>query len=157
MKKIVLIGIVLMVAFAGTASASTFGVGAAYGLQPIGGLPGSNVMLSVKAPRVPFLLGLGFSLGTNQFELGMTADWWLLQQNLVTFINVYAGPGLYAGIAQSLEVGGRMPIGLNAYPLDFLELFVEVAPTLTVRFSDPIVFPNFALQGAFGFRFWFNL
>lgn len=157
MKKLMVIAIVLLVAMTVSVSADTLGIGGAFGLQPVGGLPGSNVMLSAKLPQLPFLLGLGFSVGTGDFELGITADWWAIQQNLVTFVNFYAGPGLYVGVANAFEIGARVPIGINIYPLEILELFVEVAPTITAQFGDPIVFPKFALQGAFGFRFWFDV
>jgi len=32
---------------------------------------------------------------------------------------------------------------------------MEIAPTVTATFGDPISFPNFGMQGAFGLRFWF--
>lgn len=153
-KKVIVVAALLFVVVA--TSGYSIGIGGAFGLQPVGGLPGSNVMLSAKFDELPFLMGLGFALGQNQFELGFTADWWFLQQNLINFINIYAGPGAYLGIAQALELGVRVPVGLNIYPINVLELFLEIAPTITVQFADPIVFPKFALQGAFGFRFWFN-
>ncbi|HOX92046.1 MAG TPA: hypothetical protein PLC54_03925 [Spirochaetales bacterium] len=135
-------------------SAFATGVGVAFGLQPVGGLPGSNVMLSLKMDNLP-LIGLGFSLGQNVVSFGFTADWWMVNENLFSFINFYLGPGFYLGYQTDLLLGGRLPIGLNIFPVKSLELFLEIAPTLAVRLSDPIVFPEFGLQGAFGLRFWF--
>lgn len=154
--KIALVALILLVAVAVPATFAT-GVGAAFGL-PFGGLPGSNVMLSLKLDSLPFLMGIGFSLGENQTSFGFTADWWMVNQNLFSFINYYLGPGFYLaydGPAQNILLGGRLPIGLNMFPVKNLELFVEIAPTLAVRFSNPIVFPQFGFQGAFGLRFWF--
>ena len=156
MKKIVLIGIVLMVAFAGVASASTFGVGGAFSIAPLGGLP-SSAMLSLKVPQVPVTWGIGAQLGADRFNLAVTADWWLYRQNLVSFLNLYVGPGLYVTLPEPFEIGGRVPIGINAFPIPVLELFLEIAPTLAIYSNRSITIPSFGLQGAFGFRFWFNL
>jgi hypothetical protein len=154
MKKKVLILAFVLIAVTAT-SGFAIGIGGSFALPQLG-LPGTSVMLSAKLDQIPFLMGLGFTIGQNQFELGFTADWWLFSENLVSFINLYAGPGLYLGVAQDLQLGGRIPVGLNIYPLDILELFLEIAPTISATFGDPITFPNFDFQGSFGFRFWFN-
>jgi hypothetical protein len=52
-------------------------------------------------------------------------------------------------------LGGRLPIGVNIYPIKNLELFLELAPTLAVGIGEEITFPVFGVQGAFGLRFWF--
>lgn len=131
------------------------GLGVSAGL-PIGpGLPGSNVMLSLKLDQLPFLMGIGFSIGQEVFSFGFTADWWALNKNLFSFVNYYLGPGLYVGYAGGLALGGRLPIGLNIYPVKNLELFLEIAPTLAVGIGEVITFPLFGAQGAFGLRFWF--
>ncbi|AHC14536.1 hypothetical protein [Salinispira pacifica] len=147
MKKFAIILVILMIIT--VFSASAVGIGASFGL-PIGGLPGTDVMLSAKLDSLPFLLGLGFGIEPAYF--GATADWWVLNENLAGALNIYLGPGLYiGGAANEFQLGGRLPIGLNMYPVDFLELFVEIAPTLTIA----PVFPSFGAQAAFGLRFWF--
>lgn len=152
--KALVIAIVLLIAVAVPATFAT-GVGVSAGLQPLGGLPGSNLMLSLKIDQIPFLMGIGFSIGQERFAFGFTADWWALNQNLFSFVNYYLGPGLYLGYANSLLVGGRLPVGLNIFPVKNLELFLEVAPTLAVGIGNTIDFPVFGIQGAFGLRFWF--
>jgi hypothetical protein len=159
MKKVIIIAAVLFVVMA--VSASAWGIGIAAGIDPLGGLPGSNLMLSVKPPSFPVLFGVGFTVWENIFNLGIIADWWVVNPNLFSFVNFYIGPGLYLGINSgaggysTVNLGGRVPIGLNIFPLKWLELFIEIAPTLAVGF-EPIQFPIFSLQGAFGIRFWFN-
>ncbi|MBU0936722.1 MAG: hypothetical protein KKI09_12645 [Spirochaetes bacterium] len=153
MRKVIFL-LVLLVMVAVPLTFAT-GIGVAAGLNPIGGLPGSNLMLSLKLAQVPFLMGVGFTLGQDVFSFGFTGDYWILNQPLVNFIHYYLGPGFYIGYQNALLVGGRFPFGLNVWPLKNLELFLEVAPTLAIRLSDPIVFPEFGLQGAFGLRFWF--
>jgi hypothetical protein len=153
-KKTILIALILLLAVAVPMTFAT-GVGAAFGL-PIGtGLPGSNVMLSLKVSQIPFLMGVGFTIGEDVTSFGFTGDFWAVNQNLFSIFNYYLGPGFYIGYSQDVLLGGRLPIGLNVYPIKNLELFIEIAPTLAVIFSDPIVFPAFGLQGAFGLRFWF--
>ncbi len=148
-KRVVLITIALLLVVA--ASGFSLGLGLAYGLSPIGELPASNVLFSAKFDQLPFLMGLAFSL-EEPFRFGMTADWWMVQQPLAGMLNVYAGPGLYAGIARGdFDVGVRIPLGLNIYPISVLELFLEVAPAIAFLPT----FPDVGLQAAVGFRFWF--
>lgn len=156
-KRVMIIALALILAVGVSGFADTFGVGAAFGISGLGGLPAS-AMLSLKVPKVPVIWGIAAQFGENSFNMGVTADWWLYQTNLVSFIGLYVGPGLYMSLPQPFEIGGRVPIGLNAYPLDFLELFLEFAPALVFFSSDAgVTIPNFRLQGAFGFRFWFDL
>ena len=155
MKKTWIIALVLLVALAAGASAQTFGVGGAFSIDAFGGLP-SSALLSLKLPQLPVLWGIGLQLTENTFNMAFTADWWLYQQNLVSFIGLYVGPGLYLSLPDAIEFGGRVPIGINAYPIDVLELFIEIAPTLLFFSDTGVQIPSFGLQGAFGFRFWFN-
>ena len=147
-KKTLIIAAGLLIIVA--ASGFSLGLGLAYGLDPLGGVP-QGVLLSAKLDELPFLLGLGYGL-EGGFRLGVTADWWMAQGNLVSFLNYYIGPGLYLGIAENFDVGLRLPIGINMYPIPELELFLEMAPAIPF-------YPNFpqpGLQGSIGFRFWFN-
>lgn len=153
-RKILIVAAVLLIAVSMAGFTQTFGVGGAFSLDALGGLP-SGAMLSLKVPAFPVVWGLGLQLGGGTFNMGLTADWWLYSTNLVSFINLYVGPGLYLALPQTFELGGRVPIGLNAYPIDVLELFLEFAPTLVFVSNRGINVPSFALQGAFGFRFWF--
>ncbi|MFW6312591.1 MAG: hypothetical protein ACOC2N_01740 [Spirochaetota bacterium] len=155
MKRIGIIALVLLVAVTIGATAQPFGIGGAFSIDSLGGLP-SSAMLSVKVPQLPMLWGVGLQVNENDFNMAFTADWWLYQQNLVSFINLYVGPGLYLSLPNRIEFGGRVPIGINAYPIEVLELFFEVAPTLLFFSDTGIDIPSFGLQGAFGFRFWFN-
>jgi len=153
-RKVAVIALVLLVAIAVPMSFAT-GVGAAFGLPFGGGLPGSNVMLSLKVSQVPFLMGIGFNLGESSSSFGFTGDWWVANANLFSFVNYYLGPGFYVGYANSLLLGGRFPVGLNVFPIKNLELFLEVAPTLAIGIGDTITFPVWGFQSGFGLRFWF--
>ena len=154
-KKTVIIALVLLAAIAMAGFADTYGIGAAFSLNALGGLP-SSALLSIKVPQLPILWGVGANLGSGNFNLALTADWWLFQQNLVSFLNIYAGPGLYLTLPSNFEIGARIPVGINAYPLDFLELFAEIALAHPFWTEGGLVIPSFRLQAAFGFRFWFD-
>jgi hypothetical protein len=147
-RKVLIIAVALLVIAA--TSGFALGMGLAFGLDPLGNMP-ANVLFSVKFEQFPFLMGLGFNFD-GPFRFAMTADWWLVQQPLGGMIDVYAGPGFFAGItSDELDLGLRIPLGLSIYPIAPLELFVELAPA--IRFMP--VFPEPGLQSAFGFRFWF--
>ena len=154
-RKVLIIAFALAAVVSMSASANTFGIGGAFSIDALGGLP-SGAMLSVKVPQTPVLWGIGMQLNQDTFNLAMTADWWLHTQNLVGFLNLYVGPGLYVSLPDRIEFGGRVPIGINAYPIPVLELFLEIAPTLLFFSNQGISIPSFGLQGAFGFRFWFS-
>jgi hypothetical protein len=150
MRKFALILVVLLVV--GAASASSWAIG---GIFNIGlDLP-SSAMLLVKAPSIPVMWGVGFQAsGEGVGQLGITADWWLYQTRLTGALALYVGPGLYLA-APELEIGGRVPIGIQVYPLDVFEVFIELAPTLTIVSQRGIDLPSFGFQGGVGFRFWF--
>ena len=154
-RKIIVFSLVL--AFFGASSAvHSLGLGLSFGGRgAFGGTRGfgaANTMLSLKLDNQDFLLGIGADQNSG---LAATADWWLVQKPLEGIINYYAGPGGYLGISSnSVDAGLRIPFGLNIYPIDPLELFVEIAPAIGVNI-DPFRFPTFGWQTALGFRFWF--
>jgi hypothetical protein len=159
-KKVLIVLLVLAMLGAGSTVFARTGVGISAGL-PIGpGLPGSNLMLSLKLDSFPLLLGLGGQF-TNGVRVGITADYWIANRNLASVLNWYIAVGGYLGVSVvnetgSLDAGLRVPIGLNIFALArVLELFVEIAPAIGANFSDPVKFPVIGAQGALGFRVWF--
>ena len=156
MKKKILVLVSALLIFS-AANAFSWGIGGAFGLPLGDDVPGANALLSLKVDQFPFIMGIGFSIGQDTANFGFTADWHMIRQNLTGMLNWYAGPGLYVAYAgDTFHLGGRVPVALYIFPIDALELFVEVAPTLSAGLGDPITFPNFGIQSSFGFRFWFN-
>ncbi|MDC7225548.1 MAG: hypothetical protein PQJ61_02150 [Spirochaetales bacterium] len=154
-KKVVLLILVLLM----TASVSTFavgiGAGGTFGWSADNGLYGG--FLSLKLDDWP-LLGIDFSSSSSGFRIGATADWWQLNENLSGVVNWYWGLGGYGRLAlgspTSFALGARLPVGLNAYVLDPLELFIEAAPSVGASVSSGGVGLDWGVQGALGFRFW---
>ncbi len=157
MRKVIIIILVLTVLTFGNLFA--FGIGGSFTLDVLeSGTRGAA--LSVKLDQLEPIIGLSFSSGDNSFSLGVTADWWMYREPLIGIVYMYAGPGTYVNVANAndetlVDLGLRIPVGLQVFPLDPLELFLEFAPSVGVQFSNPVTFPNWSVQGSFGFRFWF--
>lgn len=158
-KKILLLTIALLLLVTVAATAAKWSVGGAFGIDVLGGLPSSQAMVTFRLPfGVPLQWGLGMTLQQQAFTLGLTVDWWLFHSPLVGILSIYIGPGLYGAVGDTLELGGRIPVGLQVFPLskEILEIFLEISPTLVFLSNSGITIPDFRLQAAFGFRFWFN-
>ena len=155
-KGLVLAG--LMSAFmAFSSSAYTAAVGGEFALAVGNGLPNS-ALLSFRLARFAPVFGLGLSIPGNgeQSSFVLLSDWWLASGPLVGILNYYVGPGVFLGISNSIQLGLRVPIGVNLFPIQPLELFLELAPALYILDSSgSIRIPNFGLQSGLGFRFWF--
>jgi hypothetical protein len=156
-KQAILLALILGVFTAFDASAFTAAIGGEFGLPVGGSLPDSSALLSFRVPKLPVVFGVGANIPKNggNGSFSLLADWWLAQGNLVSFVNYYVGPGVFAGVGNNSEFGVRVPIGLNAFPLKPLELFVEFAPAVTLIAPGGISVPDWSLQTGFGFRFWF--
>jgi hypothetical protein len=118
------------------------------GGMPVGG------MLLIHLPSFPLMLGIGVSSAP---AVGLTADYWFAN-GASGIIGWYVGAGAYMRIdlrPNSFAFGARLPIGLQLWPLKagHLELFIEAAPAVGVRFV-PTSF-DWHLQAALGLRYWF--
>ncbi len=153
-KKVLLLVLVLLIVV--TMSSFAIGIGAA-GTFGWSGTSMSGGFLTLKVDDWP-LLGLDFSGYTNYIRLGVTADWWMANENLSGMLNWYWGVGGYGRVilssATSFGVGVRVPIGLNMFIIDPLELFLEAAPSVGVGIGSSFGL-DWGVQGALGFRFWF--
>lgn len=157
MKKSIVI--LVLLATLGLGQAVALGIGAAAGLPLGDGLPGANVILSIKptdSKEMP-LIGIGASGGSPTNAL-LTLDWWFINEPLAGSLNVYAGVGAYGVIVgdQGFAAGGRIPIGLNIFPLRWIEIFVEIDPSLGINFINNKSAVGFGMQSSFGIRFWFK-
>jgi hypothetical protein len=154
--KVLVLALALTIFTAFSASAYTAAIGGEFALKVGSGLPNS-ALLSFRVPKFPPVFGLGVSVSNDggQSSFVLLADWWLAQGNLVSFINYYVGPGIFVAISDSATLGIRVPVGLNAFPIKPLELFIEFAPAVTLLAPSGVSIPQWGLQAGFGFRFWF--
>jgi hypothetical protein len=156
-KKILILALVLTLFTIFSASAYTAAIGAEFAVSGLGTTgTGTSGFITFRLPKFPMVFGLGGNMNSSSFHLGIMADWWLVQGNLVSFINYYVGPGVFGSFGNNyFDAGLRVPLGLNAFPIKPLELFIELAPSFTILSSSGVSFSWSGLQTGFGFRFWF--
>jgi hypothetical protein len=156
-RKVLVLALALSLIAVIGASALTAAIGAEFGFNGLGnGLPGSSALISFRLPKVPVVFGLGGTLSGGPSSLAILADWWLAKGPLFSFLNYYVGPGLFADLGSDGAYAGiRVPVGVNAFPLKPLEVFLELAPSFTIITPDAIDFGWSGFQTGFGFRFWF--
>ncbi len=157
MKKILICVLLFTVVFSGAVFAKNniaVGLAATFSMPfEGGGEPG--VIGLLKLPALPIMFGFGGTLGENT-NFYIKADWWLYQGNLTGPVGIYAGLGAYVLISENFEIGGRIPIGVYFFPLDFLEVFLEPSIAVGVgNIGGDIDFPTFGFMGELGVRFWF--
>ena len=155
--KVLVLGLLLSGLVAFNASAYTAAIGGEFALKVGDGLPNS-ALLSFRLPKFAPVFGLGVTIPGNggQSSFVLLADWWLATGNLVGFVNYYIGPGIFLSVAKNATFGIRVPVGLSAFPIKPLELFIELAPAVYLLDSTgSITIPDFGIQAGFGFRFWF--
>jgi len=160
MKKKILLAFVLAAIIAtGTAFAdhpSGFGIGVQGGYG--GGVGGA---LTLKLPSTPIFWAVDFAAWGEYIWLGLAGDYYLIDQKIVPEIglNWYLGVGGYVnlGLGNSfgLAVGARLPIGLSWQPIELLEIYLQVVPSIGLQVLPEIgLYPNF--WGAnLGIRLWF--
>ena len=156
-KKVLVLALLLTLFTVFSASAYTAAIGGEFALKLGDELPNS-ALLSFRLPKFPAVFGLGVTIqnGGGNSTFVLLADWWLAQGNLFSFVNYYVGPGAFVALSSgNTMMGIRIPVGLNAFPIKPLELFLEFAPAITVIAPSGVSIPQFGLQAGFGFRFWF--
>jgi hypothetical protein len=147
MRKRMILAIVLVLAVTAVASAE-FAIGAEY-LYYTPGLA-SNALLSLRAWPMPFQLGLGFAPGPS---FSVTGDWWLKAGAITgSPLGYYLAVGGFVTLP-NLVLGARVPIGLQLWLGDLLELFLEAVPYAGLDLDS--MYPMYGIGVGAGFRFWF--
>jgi len=129
--------------------------------------------LSLKLPDMPIFWTIDARFNEWYTFIGVAGDTYFIHAPLVdNILHWYIGWGLGVGLGfwnsdwagdSSLlfDVFARLPIGLslqlplNAGPLNVLEFFLQVVPTLGVHVSPNFSFPAGGWGGNLGFRLWF--
>jgi hypothetical protein len=173
MKKICIVVLVLFL----TVTAGTFadhpggtgiGINFRYGVAGTGGFGPS---LSLKLKPVPVYWGVSLGINKNWFGLNVAGDYYFIDKTLLPEIKLgwYLGLGGYVGMwfwqgdyraawaegssSMALALGARLPVGLSWQPLNFLEVFVDVAPRLGISVI-PVHFPDWGVDFDLGVRLW---
>lgn len=135
MKKLLILSGVMLMLFAVTASAkSTGGVGL-YG-NIIGNSTGAGggLGLTFRSGQFP-VVGLEWNLLQNSSIVSGSLDWWVVNPENDGILSYFIGIGAYAavniaGSTSIFNLGGRVPLGLQLFPVDPLELFIEISPMI---------------------------
>lgn len=158
MKRMLMLVLILLLAFSASnafAQNKGWAIGGAFALDwGFNNTTVNGAALCLKFPGLPVMFG--FSANFNEpLRVGVTADWWLFQTNLVGPLNLYIGPGLFFRIWTTdpaiVDFGLRIPIGFQIFIVPVFEIFLE--PAIAIGIVPDL--PTFTLQGAIGFRFWF--
>lgn len=155
-KKILIVAAAMMVACVAGVFAFGIGIQGGYNL----GVPG-NVAITFKLDSVPLIFAGNFYIGDHLFALGLTGDYWILNDNIVGPLNWFIGAGAGVTIAipdegdMGLWASARVPIGLNMFlAKDFVEPYIQIVPALALHFS-PSFNVDFDLDANIGLRLWF--
>jgi hypothetical protein len=184
MKKlalVVLLGLVTATAgvFAEHPGGWGLGLGAQYGAGwNAPGKGGARWSVYAKAPQLPVHWSVNLDLdsgtGYSAFGLRLNGDYYIFDKTLISDIGLgwFLGLGGYfrfyhygSDVANyswnGFGGGARVPIGLSWQPLKFLEVFLDIAPSLGFQANfgdyapDKFKFPAGGWQGDFAVRFWF--
>ena len=159
MKK----GLILVVIIVGLLSVSTaafaaadIAIGAEAASQNFNDWGGRFVF---HLPHIPLYFGIGGIAESGGFALDVTVDYWFAHSRLSGMLDYYVGIGGYlalgAGNQSSFDLGARLPIGLQVWPVGrVLEIFLEVAPAWIPISNSGLDALTFQVQPAIGFRLW---
>ena len=136
----------LLVAIVGSMALSAPSLKADNGIGIQFGEPG-NVGLSLRFDNIA--LGAAWGFGGDGY-LHVTADYWLMKNDLAKNLDWFLGLGADVGIGDPFTLAARVPIGLQWMPAKDWEIFGQVAPGL--RVIDEV---DFYFGGAVGVRYIF--
>jgi len=147
MKKIVIVLALAAIIATGTAFAdhpNGLGIGVV-GNYSGWGFGGTGGGLSLKIPGIPIYWAVSLGFGTNYLGFGVTGDSYFIDGRLTGPLHWFLGLGAYFNFYSYSEKyttieysftwmygGGRIPIGLSFQPIDLLEIFIDIAPSLGV-------------------------
>ncbi|MEW6564335.1 MAG: hypothetical protein ACOZCE_10160 [Spirochaetota bacterium] len=138
--------------FAASGPAGLTGIGVYGSLGSTAGTLGGGVGLSLKWGSFP-VVGLKYDFNASRFNASL--DYYVIDaEGLASNLSYFLGVGAYAGIAggsnggnAAFDMGLRMPIGLQFWPVKKFELFF--APVIAVPLYPS---PSFGFGAEFGAR-----
>jgi hypothetical protein len=159
MKKILVLTAVLCTAI--TIETHAIGLGIQGGINALDGFntPGLSLLIS---PSEELHGAVTWHIVKDGIALGGTFDYWFLNPNITTLgpgeLNFFVGAGAYAQIALwdgdfGFNAGIRLPVGLD-WKMDFLDVFVQVAPYTGIGLLPSLGFGGFHVDANLGLRFW---
>ena len=169
MKKLTMLLVLLTALTSGAFAKHPGGWGLGIGYQGFerwekGHNYGSGVSAFIKAPVVPVYWGLDFHFTGGWYKLQLSGDYYIFDKTLVKSVNFgwFLGAGACFGFtlepSRIIEFDIRIPTGFYIMPLDNLEIFLDVVPTIgfdAMPQFRAFHFPGGGLHFDVGVRFWF--
>jgi hypothetical protein len=175
MRKFWFLGILLIIlpagAFAQHPQGWGVGVVGQYGFAWDGFSGSPGFALSLKLPRFPLYMSAYIFMQDHGSGFSLTADHYIIDETIIPGINFgwFMGIGAYAGFNSSndpsrdwtaVKAGARVPVGIYLNPVDFFEVFTNLAPSLglgyyTGDYHKTFNFPEGGIGLDIGVRFWF--
>lgn len=137
MKKFILaIGIFAALVLLNPMANAMSGIGLYGNLVGNGTGTGGGGGLTIRSGSFP-VIGLEWNFLPHNSIAGVSLDGWLVNQPLSDRLSYYLGIGGYAAASgtNTLDIfnfGARIPLGLQLFPVDPLEVFLEVAPMIVL-------------------------
>ena len=165
MKKVIFVFALALLMTAGVFADHPDGLG--IGVQFNGGggwgsggfSPGAA--LSLKVPSLPIFWTVNLEFGSDQFGLGVSGDFYIYDSPLVQEFNLhwYLGFGVGAGLwgfndKLGFGASARLPVGLSWQPIDLVEVYLQIVPSIGLQVLPKIYFPYGGWGGNLGIRVW---
>lgn len=152
MKRSLILGIVIFAASSAAVQAAPGGMtalglyGSIDGSQA--GSTGTGLGLTLGFGGFPVI---GFEYDFSEPRFGIAVDAWVVNDGFSgTPLSYYIGVGGFGGIAfnrsNGFDLGVRLPLGLQIFPLRQLEIFLEVTPMLHLIAFDPDIAASIGLR-----------
>ena len=118
--------------------------------------------VTLRISEYPFVFSAFCHTDCDDWGLGGEVDFWISNPKLLNMIHYYWGPGLVASVFKDENknyffAGTKVIAGLNMFPTDFLETYLQTALEFGLEFKDDVKLKNlsFSIPLQTGFRFWF--
>ena len=135
MKKVLLFSCLFLLMTAGLAFSKTKSSIGLYG-NMVGNSTGAGggLGLTFKYDMFP-IIGMEWVYLKNSSMVGGSLDWWLVNQPMTGAFSYYIGVGGYGAVTannstNTFNFGGRIPVGLQIFPMDPVEVFLEASPMI---------------------------
>lgn len=159
MKKRFL-GALLALAVVGSVSAFATGIGVQGGYNVANG--GTGAALTFKLDSFDGVFAVDANFANGQFvSAGLTVDYWVQNPRLAGMFHYYWGPGFAVAYwtNPAIYVAFRAVAGVNIFPIDFLELYAQIAwqPGILIDFNNGFIGTDWwkSFPVNVGLRFWF--
>lgn len=118
----------------------------------------AGLSVTFKVPKAPLVFAADLGFNSDYFSVGATGDYWLANPNITGPLYWYYGPGLAASVSLDDDLGifagARFVVGLNVFPIQPLEIYLQAAGQIGVYIDDGVGL-GWGVPVNLGIRWWF--